>query len=319
MAIIDPTRHPLLHEVAQGAQWIGTDEFPSCLEWANEHEAWLRFVNDGGALHHYLPRLRGPKERRDEAFAEIAPAYFFGTKCGLSVFEWEPTGANGKRGEFLMGFDRRQPVFVEVKAPGWEDEIVKTEGRASARLQQPKHIQAEARATGPWASVRHAVAKAYPKMPDTLPTLLVINDDLMVSLSDWSAGVTEIALYAPHLPGATLGYSAQDGPFVNNRYERLGAVGVFNVRLVSGIEYRLRIFENPHALPAVAVPPEVADGYTRYNGTRTAPATLADKPWFAEILKDPEWLRDPAGKARAEAMKTLAELEARRPHENPGE
>jgi hypothetical protein len=39
MAMIDPTRHPLLHEVAQGAQRVGTDEFPSCVEWADEHEA----------------------------------------------------------------------------------------------------------------------------------------------------------------------------------------------------------------------------------------------------------------------------------------
>src|SRR5262249_42441495 len=70
MPTIDPTRHPLLHDVAQGARWAGTDEFPSCLEWANEHEAWLRFVGDSGALGRYMSRLRGPKERRDEAFAE---------------------------------------------------------------------------------------------------------------------------------------------------------------------------------------------------------------------------------------------------------
>src|SRR5438876_1327013 len=94
---ISATEYPLLHEVANGATWVGTDEFPSCSEWADEHETWLRFVREARALPHYLPRLRGPKERRDEAFAEIAPAYFFATKCGLSIFEWEPLGANGKR------------------------------------------------------------------------------------------------------------------------------------------------------------------------------------------------------------------------------
>jgi hypothetical protein len=83
-------------------------------------------------------------------------------------------------------------VFVEVKSPGWEDEIAKAEGQDSQRLQQPKYVGVETRATAPWASVRHAVAKAYPKMPDTMPTLLVINDDLMVSLLDWSASVTDI-------------------------------------------------------------------------------------------------------------------------------
>lgn len=291
---------------------------PSCLEWADEHEAWLRFVKDGGALHHYLPRLRGPKEKRDEAFAEIAPAYFFGTKCGLSIFEWEPAGANGKLGEYLMGFDRRQPVFVEVKAPGWEQEIAKAEGQESLRLQQPKYIQAEARATAPWASVRHAVTKAYPKFLDTLRNLLVINDDLVVTLLDWSPTVTKIGLYTPKSVGHTSGYLAEDGPLADGRFERLGAVAVFNVRLVSTIEYRLRIFENPHALPAVVVPPEIVFDYPRDKGNPESPATVSGKPLFADILKDPEWLRDPAGKAREEAFKALAELEAQRSKEKSG-
>jgi len=289
MSVIDPSRHPLLHAVADGAQWLGTDEFPSCREWADEHEAWLRFVRDSGALEHYLPRLRGPKERRDEAFAEIAPAHFFATKCGLSIFEWEPVGAKGKRGEFLMGFDKRSPVFVEVKAPGWEDEIAKSEGQDSCRLQQPKYISGEARATAPWASARHAVVKAYPKMPDDVATLLVINDDLMVSLLDWSTMLNDIALYAPKSPGHTSGYLAENGPFADTRFERLGAVGVFNVRLTSHVEYRFAIFGNPHALRAVMVPREIAAGYERYDGSKgTEPARPTGKrPWFAEFIADP--------------------------------
>ncbi len=51
----------------------------------------------------------------------------------MLVFEWEPLGANGKRGEFLMGVDPRQPVFIEVKSHGWEDEIAKD--RVGERLQ----------------------------------------------------------------------------------------------------------------------------------------------------------------------------------------
>ena len=47
---IDPERHPLLHEVAQGAQWRGADEFPSCVTWADEHEAWLRFAKETGGF-----------------------------------------------------------------------------------------------------------------------------------------------------------------------------------------------------------------------------------------------------------------------------
>src|SRR5437016_10354373 len=89
---IDPNRHPLLHEVARGAQWLDTDDFPAYVKWADEHEAWLRFLKDTGGLSHYIPRLKGPRQRRDEAFAEIASAFFFVAKCGMPVFEWEPPG-----------------------------------------------------------------------------------------------------------------------------------------------------------------------------------------------------------------------------------
>ncbi len=125
---------------------VGADQFPSCLDWADEHEAWLRFIEQAGALDHYRARRGGPKQRRDEAFAEIAVAYFFSATCGMSVFGWEPRGAIGKRGEFLVGSDPRQPVFVEVKSPGWEDEIVKAEGQDTPRLHQPKYVEGDGRA-----------------------------------------------------------------------------------------------------------------------------------------------------------------------------
>jgi len=84
---IDPDRHPLLHEVARGARWVGTDEFPSSVTWADEHEAWLGVAQETGGFDHYVQRLRGPKERRDEAFAELAVAYFFVKLCGMSMLE----------------------------------------------------------------------------------------------------------------------------------------------------------------------------------------------------------------------------------------
>jgi len=305
---VDPAQHPLLHDLAQGAQWVGKDDFPSCREWADEHEAWLRFLKGAGALDRYLPRLRGPKEKRDEWFAEIAVAYFLVTRCGLRIFEWEPPGAGGTAGEFLVGVDRRKPIFVEVKSPGWEGEIAEDEGQSSPRLQQPKYISGDARATAPWASARHAVKKAYPKMPDTMPTLLVINDDLMVPLVNWGKGIIDMGLYTPKSPRQDSGYLAEDGPFVDGRYERLGGVGVFNVCLGStGIEYRFELFENPHALPAVAVPPEIATGYPRHDGASVEPAEVGGRPWFADVLEDEEWLRDPDTKAREEALRYFTE------------
>ncbi len=73
-------------------------------------------------------------------------------------------------------------------------------------------------------------------------------------------------------------YLAEDGPLVDGRYELLGGVGVFNVRLVSmGIEYRFGLCEKPRARSA---------------------SWPGGKPWFADVRKDDKWLRDPDKKRR---------------------
>lgn len=266
MKQIDPFRHSLLHLVSQGAQWIGQDDYPAWAEWADEHERWLRFISASGAMDYYLPRLRGPAPRRDEALAEIGTAYFLETQCGLPIVTWQPPGAGGKTGEFLVGVRPAGQIFVEVKSPGWEAEVAELEGRGSPRLRRPKYVHAEARSTAPWASVRSVVAKAYLKMPDTMPTLLIINDDLMVALSDWLFNV-EIALYCGRANGHTTGYLAEDGCFVGRQYERLGAVGILNVQLKGAIpEYRFTLFRNPNALHNVVLPRTVFADYSSYDG-----------------------------------------------------
>lgn len=264
--VIDPLRHPLLHLVSQGAQWIGQDEYPSCLEWADEHERCLQFIQARGGFERYLPRLRSPASKRHEALAEIEAAYFLATRCGLPVQQWEPAGANGKRGEFRIGHGASPQVFVEVKSPGWEREVAKAEGQNSPRLLQPKYIHAEARTTDPRAAVRHAVAKAYPKFPDSQPTLLVINDDEMVPLNAWPQAV-RLALYSERVPGATEGDLAEDGCFVGRRYERLGGVGILNVESMNGvIQYRFGLFRNQNVLPKVALPPTLFGTLPSHSG-----------------------------------------------------
>lgn len=268
MGIIDPPRHPFLSMISVGSRWIGTDAFPSCMEWADEHESWMRYVKNQGELDRYIPRLTKSKEQRDEAFSEMAVAYYLGAKCGLSIVTWEPPGEAGKKGEFIVQDGTGQHVFVEVKSPGWEAEIVEVEkeGRGSPRLSQPKHVSGETRFTEPWASVRHAVCKAYPKMPATLPTFLVIRNDLVVDLNDWGPWDTEIALYTPKHPGQSCGYLAETAPFADKSFERLGAVGIFTVDLpASGIQYRLEMFENPYALPSVAIPKAFLPGHQRHT------------------------------------------------------
>ncbi len=172
MNAIDPARHSRLHHVEQGAQWAGQDDFPACEEWADEVETWLAFADNAGELGRYLPRLRGPQQKRDETLMELAVGHFLQATCGHPVIGWEPTGVGGTLGEYLIAIaPGPAPAFVEVKSPGWEQEIAKAEGQTSPRLQRPKYLQNEVMSTAPWASVRHAVKKAYPKLPDSMPTL----------------------------------------------------------------------------------------------------------------------------------------------------
>jgi len=236
--------------------------------WATEIERWLEHVDGTGALTRFLPVLRGPQAQCESGLAEISTAYFLERRCGLPIIKWEPVGAGNRRGEFLVRLQSGGSMFVEVKSPGWEQEIAQEQGQNSPRLNRPKHIQGEARATAPWASVRHAVAKAYPKMPDHLSTLLIINDDLMGSLVDLLATV-DIALYCPRAQGHTIGYLADDGCFATSQFERLGAVGIFQVQFPdTAPRYRFDLFENPRALATVAVPPSTFLNHRRHHGAR---------------------------------------------------
>lgn len=260
MSQIDPARHPLLYDVSQGARWIDEDQFPAWAEWADEVEKWLHFLRERGALTFYLPRLRDRAARRDEALSEIKVAYFLETRCGLPIIEWEPSGACGQKGEFLVGLRSGGRMFVEVKSPGWEAEVFAAQGPCSPRLRMPKYLDGEGGSTDPVTPVRKAVAKAYPKLPESMPTLLIIADDLKVALNSWPDTV-EIALYCERAEGYTAGYLAEDGCFVGQRYERLGAVGILNVELKGASpEYRFTLFRNPGALPSVALPPDVFEG-----------------------------------------------------------
>ena len=272
MNAIDPNRHPQLYQVEQGAQWAGQDDFPASEEWADEVEKWVVFAAAAGELGRYFPRLRGPRQRRDETLVELAAGYFLQFKCGFPVIGWEPPGVDGKLGEYLIKIGPTS-TFVEVKSPGWEDEIAKAEGQGSPRLQEPKYLRGEVLATAPWASVRHAVKKAYPKLPDSMPTLLVICDDLRVPLNSWPVNV-DIALYCPRGGGAHPpdSYLAEDGCFVNGQYECLGAVGILNVEVPLGLgfQYRFSLFENTKALPTVAIPAGAFAGHSRFNGSKPA-------------------------------------------------
>ena len=268
---ISPAYHPLLHHMRQGARWIGQDAYPAWGHIADEHETWLEFINGKGQLGRFIPRLRDRAAQRDETLAEIGVAYFLERHSGLPIAQWEPQGTRGT-GEFGVALPFRDggDMFVEVKSPGWEAEVPRIPGSKSPRLSQPKHIHAQGGWTAPWRSIRDAVKKAYPKMPDSMPTLLVIQDDLMVPLHSWLSTV-DIALYCPrgrgkHDPASS--YLAENGCFVGSDFERLGAVGILNIEYhFDGTRYRFTLFANPHCFDAVSVPRTIFLGNQRTDGT----------------------------------------------------
>ncbi len=262
MKLIDAARHPLLDAIAQGAKWVGKDDYPAFTEWADEHEKWLEFAKATGGWDHLLPRLRSLKTERDEAMAEIGAAYFCGEICGYKLLGWEPPGVGNAKGEFLLGLPGGS-VFVEVKSPGWEDEAFHTQGKE--RLAQPKYINGEGGWVDAHMPVRRAVSKTYPKLPNTMPTLLIINDDLKPALND-SLILVKYALYSPRVEGGA-GYEVEAGGFVGKQYERLGAVGILNVELPpGGFVFRFSIFRNPNALPTVALPRSAFAKYPSFDG-----------------------------------------------------
>jgi hypothetical protein len=263
---IDQLRYPRLHQIAQGAKWLATDEFQHLVAMGGGDlwETWLCFTAAHGGLSHYESRLKGPKGQCAIAFKEIAVAHFLVTECKVSILDWQPYGAPGKHGDFLVGRDAGHPVFVEVKSPRWEAEIARAHGQNHPRLNWPKYAGVEARYTDPWASVHDAVKKAYQQMPSDKPTLLMLNDDLFGPLADWAAMVHDIGLYTPKSK-----LKPEGGSFIDSRYQRLGAVGVLGVGVdtpFQGVRYRLALFENPHAAPNSCVPPGLATGYPRYQG-----------------------------------------------------
>lgn len=92
--------------------------------------------------------------------------------------------------------------------------------------------------------------KTYPKFTADQSNLLIISDDLNLSLHDTLFQV-EGALYGEAR------FYGQVGYFTDNRFENIGGLGVFNSFSKApsrGIEFQFVVFENAHALPATKLP-----------------------------------------------------------------
>jgi hypothetical protein len=206
---------------------------------------------------------------------------------GFRVVEWSPQGVGGHLGEFAVEGASRRRVFVEVKSPGWEGEL-SDEERRGGRKAQPKYIDLEGRSVAPWRKVRYEVEKAYRKFHPHIPNLLVIADDLFVSLEDGTDLHIGQALYSDS--------KAEPGYFTDARYERLGGVGVFWVKSGriwlseyrrSHPDYQMRLFLNPNALSATALPSEMETVFRDEPAQSNVPLVGREPTAFEKWLPNP--------------------------------
>ena len=240
------SQHPLLSKIAEGSRWLGKDEFPSNEMSRDRIVEWLEYINSKGQFDRLLPRLKDVPAKREETFAEIKAAYFIEKYAGYPITVWEPPGNNGKVGEFTFVFEGRE-IFCEVKSPGWEREVVESEGPSSPRLKKAKYLLGDHGWVDNSDYIRDTILKAYPKFSINKPTLLILVDDFKVPLNDNPIDMWK-ALYKENV-----------GCFTTSRFCNLGAIGVL---CMEKLDPDFCVYHNPMAIESVIVPKEV---FTKYK------------------------------------------------------
>lgn len=237
---------PLTCLIADGARWRREDWFPRTQPIADETERLLEFLRYRNRLEQFLPRLRDDARARDKALAEVRMAFFL-SRNGFEVVAWEPfTGKGGHTGEFSVRWNGGPAIMVEVKAPDWQGELSEMEQRGDRKL-LGKYVDGEARSVNSSAQPEYVIRrKAVPKLTETQPNLVVIADDLFIS-----------PVTSPCLGGRIEALLAEP----NNNV--IGGVLFFKAsEYHNEVEYTIRFFPNPDALPACRIPLDVAKGLT---------------------------------------------------------
>lgn len=164
---------PLSKRVCSAAQWENKDQFPSNQAWANDLERVMEHLYRHGQFGRFLPMLRGKLSQRDGALAEARAAFYFSGR-GFDVLSWEPPGGSHSIGEFEIQWQSEDPIFVEVKGPGWRGELSSDERKY--RKANCKDINAEVRSLDTIGKVVGAVEKAkqQSKFLENRPNLLIL-------------------------------------------------------------------------------------------------------------------------------------------------
>ena len=240
---------PLTSTVVDRARWDAADEYPAWQFFADEAERLFAFAESRGVFEMYLSELTGPSNQRDSALSELRVAFYF-DRNGFRVTEWRPVGEARKEGEFAIACPSGESVFVEVKSPGWEFELGQAE-RLAGRTKHPKYIDGEGRSLANDEAIVFAVEKAYPKFAATRHNLLVVVDDLFVSLEHgtdmWARGAL---------------YNQPEGKFTSSACERLGGVGCFWWATdYKNVWYEMPLFLNHHAAAECKLPGEFVKAF----------------------------------------------------------
>ena len=214
------------------------------VSWKNEIEKWLLYINNKGELNRFLSRLTKMDSRKiNEVLAEISSAYLLNNELNFVVTGWEVPTKNNKNVDFVIK-GKSDEIFCEVKSPGWEGELSKKE-LMGGRKDQPKYKHLGWRSFAHWKNIRYAIKKAYPKFLSNCKNLLIIQDDLFVSILDFPTDTQiEIALFEEQAV-----YNNEKGVFVGNDYENVGGVLLININPTSRNKvYKYKFFANPNAL-----------------------------------------------------------------------
>jgi hypothetical protein len=243
---------PLTAKVVGVAGWAR--DYPKCppsQRWADEFERVFSYADSKGQFAIYFNRLTSDRYPQfDSYLAELRVTYYFDC-IGFPVTKWEPIPKSGNAGEYIVLCPSGEEVFVEVKSPGWESELKKEELKAG-RAKQEKNRDNEGRSIATYKAIQCAIQKAYKKFDADSHNLLVIVDDLFVSLAESPDMFARKALYE------------SGGFFSSNAFENLGGVGIFWIDQNSEqLFYRMELFINDYALPTSAIPESMAGRWPR--------------------------------------------------------
>jgi hypothetical protein len=257
----------------------------------------MSLVQNGKKRQEYSARFSSGREQEiTSALTELRVASHM-EASGFRVIHWAPAGQGLSIGEFTVEAGPRE-VFVEVKGPGWPGEVTNRKGRQSTqsqiqRLQQPKYIDGKGGPVGPSEAIRFAIDKAYKKFKDDRPNLLVVADNLFVSLQYGTDLHAWPALYSTS--------KSDPGYFTNTRYDRLSGVGVFWVspgifssQNMQRQEYHMRLFLNTKA--KIALPSDLQRAFQDTVVETKVPLIGRQRTPLEKYLDDPsQWKYEESG------------------------